>query len=97
MDKVKVNIDSLNAANTALKELLENLSGAISKCATDLKNNFNGIDDSYKKDITEYIAKLNSFQHDLATFESENNKAIKERITRISDYSKTTYKRRNIQ
>lgn len=96
MEKIKVNTDALNTAAMAIKDFKEQLSSAISKCETALKNEFNGIDDNFKKDLADYIDKLHSLKNDVELFESENTAAIKDRITRVSDYSKTSYKKRNI-
>lgn len=96
MDKIKVNTDALNKATLAIKDFKEQIIGAISKCETALKNEFGGIDDSFKKDLTDYIDKLHSLKNDIEAFETENAAAIKDRISRLSDYSKTSYRKRNI-
>ena len=88
MDNIKVNTDALNSAITSMKDFKEQLSGVVSKC--------NGIDNNFKKDLTDYIDKLQTIQKEVELFESENTAALKDRITRISEYSKTSYKKRNI-
>ena len=96
MDNIKVNTDALNSAITSMKDFKEQLSSVVSKCETALKNEFNGIDNNFKKDLTDYIDKLQTVQKEVELFESENTAALKDRITRISEYSKTSYKKRNI-
>ena len=96
MDRVRVNETSLSAAGTALKDLSENISAAVSKCETELKSRFDGIDDDYKKDLTEYIDVLNALKNDIGVFASENEQALKIRAAKINEYSATSYKRKNI-
>lgn len=96
MDKIKVNTDALQTAALAIKDFKEQMIGALSKCESALKNEFGGIDDSFKKDLTEYIDKLHSLKNDIEAFEAENTAAIKDRIARLSDYSNTSYRKRNI-
>lgn len=96
MNTIKVNANSLEAANMAIKAFKEHLSKSIIKCESELKKQFTGIDDNYRKELLDFIEELRSFEKDTRLFEAENAVAIKDRLSKTFDYSKTSYKRRNI-
>lgn len=96
MDKINVNTEALNTANKAIRDLNEHLAAVISKCEAELKKEFSGIDDNFKKYLTDYIDILHSYKNDVEVFEGENTTALMDRLTRLSEYSKTLYKRRSV-
>ena len=71
MDNIKVNTDALNSAITSMKDFKEQLSGVVSKCETALKNEFNGIDNNFKKDLTDYIDKLQTVQKEVEFYSNK--------------------------
>lgn len=97
MDRVKVNAGALISADNALNELTNNICATITKCKSDIKNEFVGIDNDLQKDLLEYLDKFDSLERNISNFNAENSRAIHERIARISEYSATAYKPRNIK
>ena len=84
-----------------MKRLFLFLSMALFFCTTNLMaeefiNKTLMYNDWQKNDLIEYLNQLELFENKLLSFKSENSRAIYERITRISEYSETAYKARNI-
>jgi len=96
MDKIKTSDGALVTADAALRELKENICGSVAKYEAAIKDQFDGIDIDFQNILLEYIEDLLSLQNSVVEFESANRQAIRDRKTRISEYSATAYKRRNI-
>ena len=96
MDRIEVSTNALILADNVLKELTDSISITIAQCKSKIKDEFHGIDINLQNDLIEYLNQLELFENKLLSFKSENSRAIYERITRISEYSETTYKARNI-
>ena len=95
MDSIKMSTDSLNDAKRIISDFKERVVESVFKCESELKKQFNGIDDSFKKDLSEYIDHLHSLKNGIEQFEMDNNTALKERMSKAFDYSKTVYRTRN--
>ena len=96
MDNINTSVSALTIADATLKELKENICAVISKHEVAIKDQFDGIDTDFQNILLEYLEDLLSFKNSVVEFETINNKVIQERITRISEYSATAYKRRDI-
>jgi hypothetical protein len=96
MDKINVTDAALATADATLKNLKDNICATVSKHETVVKDQFDGIDIDLQNALLEYLEELISFKNKVVEFETANSKAIRDRITRISEYSATSYKRRNI-
>ena len=84
MDNIKTSVSALSNAN-------------VSKHEAAIKKQFDGIDADFQNVLSEYLEDLLSFKNSVVEFEVENSKAIRDRMTRIAEYSATVYKPRNIK
>ena len=96
MDRARTNIETLTRCRAILKQLQEEVVGAILNSSSKFKENFPGVDENYQKDLTIYIEYLESLQVALSTFVDENDKALEDRISNIIAYNQTAYRPRNI-
>jgi len=96
MDRARTNIETLTRCRAILKQLQEEVSGAILNSSSKFKENFPGVDENYQRDLTIYMEYLESLQLALSTFVDENDKALEDRIRNITAYNQTAYRKRNI-
>lgn len=96
MDQIKTGMDALTVANTTLKELREYICTTISHHDQAIRNHIGGLDADFQKVYLEYLESLQAFQSSVVEFETENSKAIQDRIARLSEYTSAAYRPRNI-
>ena len=96
MDKIHTSAAALTNADKTLKELRDNISAIISKYEATIQNQFGGIDADYQNELMAYFEDLQSLKKILIEFEAGNSKAIRDRLKRMSEYTATAYKKRNI-
>jgi hypothetical protein len=96
MERINTSDNALAIADAIIRELKENVCAVVSKHEATIKEQFDGIDVDFQNELLEYLEFLISFKNGVIEFETANSAALRDRITKISDYSSTVYKRRNI-
>lgn len=96
MDKIGVSVEALSTAEAILKDLGDNISAFVTKSSSAIKEQFNGIDADLRATIEDYLEILSSLSRHVVELEDVNRNAIRDRVNRISEYSATIYKKRNI-
>ena len=96
MDKVKVSVEALQSAEKTLREMEERIGTIVFQHESKIKDNFDGIDENLQKGLVEHIEALKKLRALVSAFEETNKKAIHDRISRISEYSNTSYRKRNL-
>ena len=96
MDRVKTNVETLTRCRAILRQLHEEVARDILNSVSRLNENFPGVDENYRNDLTSYIEYLVSLRDALSTFVEENDKALEDRIRNIIAYNQTAYRPRSI-
>lgn len=96
MDKAKVTDGALHSARSALTGLDDAASAVTSRCASDLEGIMPGLDESFRKDIQEFIAEIEALRSRIGVCVEENTAAVDERLAKMPAYTSSTYKRRNM-
>lgn len=95
MDVISVTDATLSNAFVILQRLGEDLENITSKCEHHLSSELSSLDENFRVDIQRYLEAINQLKEKLRYCIEENMTAIGDRLNKIPEYEKQTYKRRN--
>lgn len=96
MDRISVTNDTLQNVSIVLQGLKDNSKRITTRCVSMLSSHINGLDGAFSVDIQRYIESITILEERIEQCVDENISAISERLNKIPDYEKQTYKKRNI-
>lgn len=96
MDIISTTEESLNSAYLLLKNLSEDSDRVTVKCARQISANLSFVDVQLRKELMQYIKIIEALNNKLKYCVDENMVAISDRLNKIPEYEKLTYKKRNI-
>ena len=95
MDVISVTDATLSNAFVILQRLGEDSENITSKCEQHLSAELSSLDENFKGEIQRYLETINQLKEKLKYCIDENMTAIGDRLNKIPEYEKQTYKRRN--
>ena len=95
MDVISVTDTALSNAYVILQRLGDDSENITSKCEQQLSSELSSLDDNFRRDIQRFIEDINQLKEKLKYCIDENMTAVSDRLNRIPDYEKQTYKKRN--
>ena len=96
MDIISVTDATLSNAYVILQRLDEDSENITSKCEQHLSAELSSLDENFRGDIQRYLETINHLKGQLKYCIGENMTAISDRLNKIPEYEKQTYKKRNI-
>lgn len=96
MDIISVTDATLSNAYVILQRLDEDSENITSKCEQHLSAELSSLDENFRGDIQRYLETINQLKGKLKYCIGENMTAISDRLNKIPEYEKQTYKKRNI-
>ena len=96
MDKISVTDASLQNSYIILQQLSDSSEAITEKCISALTSQLSNLDGGLKKDIQSHMEEITKLKEKLKYFIDENMNAISDRFSKLPDYEKQTYKKRNI-
>ena len=96
MDKIAVSADGLREAYLALQSFRENTQKTTQTLANVLRDSKDNLDETFRKDLFEYLETLKAWSERVAHYTQENNDAILERLRALADYCSTTYTKQSL-
>ena len=95
MDVISVTEETLRNAYLILQRLGEDSDGITLKCEKALSSELSSLDENFRADILRYIEKINYLKEKLKYCVDENMTAISDRLNKLPEYEKQTYKKIN--
>lgn len=96
MDIISVTDVTLNNSYVILQRLDEGSENITSKCEQHLSAELSSLDENLRGEIQRYLEAINQLKEKLKYCIEENTTAISDRLNKIPEYEKQTYKKRNI-
>lgn len=96
MDVISVSDATLSNAYVILQCLDEDSENITSKCEQHLSAVLSSLDENFRGAIQRYLETINQLKAKLKYCIDENMTAISDRLNKIPEYEKQTYRKRNI-
>ena len=96
MNIISVTNATLSNAYIILQRLDEDSENITSKCEQHLSAELSSLDENFRGEIQRYLETINQLKEKLKSCIDENMTAISDRLNKIPEYEKQTYRKRNI-
>lgn len=96
MNIISVTNATLSNAYIILQRLDEDSENITSKCEQHLSAELSSLDENFRGEIQRYLETINQLKEKLKYCIDENMTAISDRLNKIPEYEKQTYRKRNI-
>ena len=96
MDKISVTDASLQNSYVILQQLSDSSEAITEKCISALTSQLSNLDGGLKKDIQSHMEEITKLKEKLKYCIDENMNAVSDRFSKLPEYEKQTYKKRNI-